>query len=46
MCFHISGHNLSDIEVVCFLVSLLSDLVYTSGGFSYNMVFFECVSRI
>ena len=25
ICFHISGHTLSGLEVVCFLVSLLPD---------------------
>ena len=34
--FHISGHTLSALEVVCFLVSLLPDHVYPSGGLSNN----------
>ena len=34
MCVHISGHTLSGLEVVCFLVSLLPDHVYPSGGLS------------
>ena len=38
ICFHISGHNLSGLEVVCFLVSLLTDHVYPSGGRSFNTV--------
>ena len=33
MCFHVSGHNLSGLEVVCFLVSLSPDHVFPSGGF-------------
>ena len=32
ICFHISGHTLSGLEVVCFLVSLSQDHVYPSGG--------------
>ena len=36
ICFHISGHTLSGLEVVCFLVNLLSDHVYPSGGLSFN----------
>ena len=37
-CFHISGHNLSGLEVVCFLVSLPLDHVYPSCGFSLKKV--------
>ena len=36
LCFHISGHTVSGLEVVCFLVSLLKDHVYPSGGPSFN----------
>ena len=36
--FHISGHYVSGLEVVCFLVSLPPDHVYPSGGFSFNIV--------
>ena len=36
MCFQISGHTLSGLEVVCFLVSLTPDHVYRSGGLSFN----------
>ena len=36
MCFHISSHTLSGLEVVCFLVSLSPDHVYPSGGLSFN----------
>ena len=35
-CFHISAHTVSDLEVVCFLVSLSPDHVNPSGGFSFN----------
>ena len=38
ICFHISGHNVSGLDVVRFLVSLRPDHVYPSGGFSLNMV--------
>ena len=38
MCFHISGHTLSGLEVVCFLVSLSPDHVYPSGGLSFNKI--------
>ena len=38
ICFHISGHTLSGLEVVCFLVSLLPDHVYPSSGFSSSTV--------
>ena len=38
ICSHISGHNLSGLEVVCFLVSLLLHHVYPSGGLSFNSV--------
>ena len=38
ICFHISGHNLSGLEVVCFLVSLASDHQNPSGGYSSNTV--------
>ena len=33
---HISGHTLSGLEVVCFLVSLSLDHVYPSSGFSFS----------
>ena len=33
---HISGHTSSGREVFCFLVSLLPDHVYPSGGLSFN----------
>ena len=36
ICFHISGHTLSGVEVFCFLVSLLPDHVYPSSGLSVN----------
>ena len=36
ICFHISGHTLSGLEVVCFLVSLLPDHENLSGGLSFN----------
>ena len=36
ICFHISGHTLSGLEVVYFLVSLSQDRVYPSGGLSFN----------
>ena len=36
MCFHISGHTLSGLEVVCFLVSLTLDYENPSGGLSFN----------
>ena len=36
ICFHISGHTLSGLRVVCFLVSLLLDHVHPSGGLSFN----------
>ena len=35
-CFHMSGHTLSGLEVVCFLVSLSPDHENPSGGFSFN----------
>ena len=35
-CFHISGHTLSGLEVVCFLVSLLPDHENPSGGLSFG----------
>ena len=38
ICVHRSGHTLSGLEVVCFLVSLLPDHVYPSGGLSVNKV--------
>ena len=41
MCFNISGHNYSGLEVVCFLVSLSPDHVHPSGGFSFNIVNLE-----
>ena len=34
--FHIPGHTSSGREVVCFLVSLLPDLVCPSGGLSFS----------
>ena len=37
ICFHISGHNLSGLQVVCFLVSLSLEHVYPFGGFSLNV---------
>ena len=36
ICAHISGHTLSGLEVVCFLVSLSPDHVYPSGCLSFN----------
>ena len=36
ICFHISGHTLSGLEVVCFLVSLPPDRVHPSGGLSFK----------
>ena len=36
ICSHMSGHTLSGREVICFLVSLLPDNVYSSGGLSLN----------
>ena len=36
ICFHICGHTLSGLEVVCFLESLSPDHVYPSSGFSFN----------
>ena len=36
ICFHISGHTLSGLEVDCFLASLLLDRAYPSGGLSFN----------
>ena len=36
ICFHISGHTLPGLEVVCFLVSLHPDHVYPLGGLSFN----------
>ena len=38
MCFHMSDHTLSGLEVVCFLVSLSPDHVYPSGGLSFNEI--------
>ena len=38
MCFHISGHTLSGLEVVSSLVRLLQHHVYPSGGLSFNKV--------
>ena len=38
ICFHISGHSLSGLEVVCFLVSLSPDHVYPSGGLSFSKI--------
>ena len=38
ICFHISGHTSSGREVVYFLVSLLLDQVYPSGGLSFNRI--------
>ena len=39
--FHISGHTSSGREVVCFLVSLLPDRVYPSGGLSFNKLYLK-----
>ena len=36
ICFLKSGHTLSGLEVVCFLVSLPPDHVSPSGGLSFN----------
>ena len=36
--FQISGHKVSVLEVVCFLVSLNPENVYPSRGFSFNTV--------
>ena len=36
ICFNISGHTLSGLVVVCFLVSLSPDHAYPSGGLSFN----------
>ena len=36
ICSHISGHTLSGLEVVCFLVTLLPDHVYPSGGLPFK----------
>ena len=36
ICIHISGHTLSGLEVVCFLVNLSQDNVYPSSGLSLN----------
>ena len=36
--FQISGHNVSGLDVVCFLVSLPSDHENPSGGFSFYIV--------
>ena len=38
MWFHISGHTLSGLEVVCFLVSLPPDNENPSGGLSFNTI--------
>ena len=38
ICFHISGHTLSGLEVVCFHVSLSPDHVYPSGGLTFNKI--------
>ena len=38
ICFHKSGHTLSGLEVVCFLVSLPPDHVFPSGGLSFNEI--------
>ena len=35
---HISGHLLSGLEVVCFLVSLSPDHVHPSSGLSVNKI--------
>ena len=35
-CFHISGHSLSGLEVVCFLVSLSPDHVFSSVGLLFK----------
>ena len=36
--FHISGHTLSGLEVVCFLAILHPDQVYPSGVLSFNKI--------
>ena len=36
--FHISGHTLSGLEVVCFLVSLSPDHVFPSSDLSFNKI--------
>ena len=36
ICFHISGHTLSGLEVVCFLVNLPPNNEHPSGGLSFN----------
>ena len=36
ICFPISGHRLSGLEVVCFLVNLSPDHENPSGGLSFN----------
>ena len=38
ICFRISGHKVSGLDVVHFLVSLSPDQVYPSGGFSLYKV--------
>ena len=35
-CFHMSGHTLSGLEVVSFLVCVHPDHVYPSGGLSFK----------
>ena len=36
ICFHISGHTLSGLDFVCFLVSLPPEHENPSGGLSFN----------
>ena len=36
--FHKTGHTLSGLEVVCFLVRVSPDHVYPSGGLSFNQM--------
>ena len=38
ICFHMSGHALSGLEIVCVLVSLHPDQVYPSGCLSFNKI--------
>ena len=42
--FQSSGHRWSDLDVSCFLVNLLQDHIYPSGGFSSNRV--KCVEPV
>ena len=36
MCFHISGHTLSGLDVIGFFVNFSPDHGYPSRGFSFN----------